>query len=283
MAVSLSAQETTENVATVAIEYLLSLQSRLQASLETSTQPDGVMAELFTYLTEMDDKRVIEEVRNRTEFPMLCNYFTAKWMDYFERKELSQSAIMIRNPDDGNLVMSSAPHLINYEPEVEALIARHSPQPGNRDLVMVGCGAFPETLMRICQIIHAYPRVIGIDSSSEMVESAKQVSARLVKLKPGKPMEFVCDSGASYDYSNAGLAFFANGLKYKRNAVLRAAATMPQDGIIVVRNGENLGRLIYEDVFENGPLDGLELVDSVYIGLESIIYLLKKTPIVSSA
>ena len=130
-----------------------------------------------------------------------------------------------------------------------------------RNLVMVGCGAFPATLFWLCD---HFPRVhyTGLDIDARCVGTATKLTEAM-----GIEMDFKVIDGRDYDFADADFVYVANQVAPKK-AVLEQVG---RSGItrVVVREPTRKGELLAEAVRYDLPEEFV--VESE--GVESPIFL----------
>lgn len=134
--------------------------------------------------------------------------------------------------------------------------------PACRNLVMVGCGAFPATLFWLRD---HFPRAryTGLDLDARCVETATKLTEAM-----GIEMDFKVVDGSDYNFADADFVYVANLVVSKR-AVLEQVARSSNVTRVVVREPTRKGELLAEAVRYDLPEDFA--VESE--GVESPIFL----------
>lgn len=236
------------------------------------------MESMFAYFSDVKNDEVVNAVEKHAAFDSLQTFLSHHWLQNFYAKEVAQGNRMLSGIEPYGLQTTDYQYLINFDPEIMELIEKYAPSEHNYELVMAGCGPYPETLIRMytSSICHM-SRFNGLDNQHEAITIAKRLCDKFVKPLPNKKLYFTQTLSEQYDYSSAGLIILANSLRNKRKTLERAIATMPHDATIIVRNPMRLGKLIQDDIFKDGPLvKNIAMEKFVPIGIKSSIYVFKK-------
>lgn len=232
---------------------------------------------MFSYFSEIDNDEVIKAVEQDKQYALLQSYFSPIWLYNFYTKEVKQVNDMLSGKEAYGLQITDYQYLINFDPEILELIETYAPKHHDYELVMAGCGPYPETLIRMyMSTICTMNRFNGLDSQHEAITMAQKLCERFLAPLPDREIYFTQSPSERYDYGSAGVIILANSLRNKRMTLERIAATMPENAVIIVRNPMRLGKLIQEDVFNGTPLVGITIVKFVPIGIKSSIYVFKK-------
>lgn len=110
------------------------------------------------------------------------------------------------------------------------------------NIVMVGCGSFPFTLLSFA---YKYPEktFIGIDLNKNAIENAIELK-ELLKVKN---IKFKLYSGKSYDYKDAELILIAD-LASKKRDILNQIYKTNKEARVIIRNPILYGILICDEV-----------------------------------
>jgi hypothetical protein len=226
----------------------------------------------FYFAGSIKNEDLANTVKLHMDFPSLCEFYSNHYAHHFHQKELNQAQQLLA----GTKYLDSVPeaHVQHYDQDANELkfVSRANRQ---HDFVVVGCGLFPETLMR-CYKTEDFSRFIGIDIDTEITEMAANVFSAYMPLQPKKSVLFTATYGQEYNYSQASVIFIANSVKNKQAIIERAVATMPDDAIILARSSQRLCSLVFEDIYEQGSIAGIKEKASVATGTMSKTYMLMK-------
>lgn len=117
-----------------------------------------------------------------------------------------------------------------------------------RRLVMVGCGAFPATLLWFSDQLPAID-YIGLDIDPDCVELANRLAAALGRHN----LRFTTIDGSDFDYSGADFVYVANQVVPKRTVLERLLQYATPQLQVVVREPTHLGELLATPVRPDLP------------------------------
>lgn len=126
--------------------------------------------------------------------------------------------------------------------------------PAPKNLVMVGCGALPYTLLHACWKTPSLS-CTGLDYDNGSLVLAHKVRECLGL--EGR-IHYITQNGHMFDYHDHDLIVVANIVSPKHRVLERITATAPRGAVIVVRNPVTFGELLWEDA-RYTYLNGLEL------------------------
>lgn len=123
-------------------------------------------------------------------------------------------------------------------------------------MVMVGCGAFPHTLIHAC-LTNPGLQCIGLD-----YENSSLVQAHRVRTSLGLSdrLHYLTQNGNVFDYRGHDLVLIANIVTQKHAVLKRIARTAEKGTIVVVRNPVTFGEILWDDAQYN-DINGLEIKD----------------------
>lgn len=125
-----------------------------------------------------------------------------------------------------------------------------------RNLVMVGCGAFPHTL--ICAALTNDDLICtGLDYDNSSLVLAHKVRQHLGLTSR---IHYVTQNGDVFDYHDHDLIIIANIVSPKAAVLKRVVYTSRKGAIVVVRNPVTFGEVLWDDA-HYGRINDLELVD----------------------
>lgn len=110
------------------------------------------------------------------------------------------------------------------------------------NLVMVGCGPLPETILYLSENTDV-KSIVGIDYNQEAIYMAGEMIQSLGQSDKVKLMHY---NGVEYDYKNADLIIVANFISPKAKVLQRIANTAKNGAKILVRTPILLGKMLYE-------------------------------------
>jgi hypothetical protein len=109
---------------------------------------------------------------------------------------------------------------------------------GCRRFVMVGCGRYPSTILRVHDMTDI-PEIIGLDIVPEAVDMVRDL-ARHFHLRR---VHAEVSDGCAFDFADAQIVFVANMVTPKSGVVSSIAETAPREVQVVVREPYSLGKL----------------------------------------
>jgi hypothetical protein len=114
--------------------------------------------------------------------------------------------------------------------------------------VMVGCGAFPATL--IYAHLHCpKARIVGLDLDPGIFRVAQQV----LHASRASRVDLRCHDASDFDYANSDVVYLANQVRGKRAVLSRVAETAGPEARVVVREPVGAGKLLAECVSDDPP------------------------------
>lgn len=254
------------------INFFCELKKKIEDTPATSTESH--LKELIKVLTSTYDYELARQVRKHPDFSALNTFFSVIWNAFFLDKEKLHSKEIIAGVRPAGIKMSEEKHLANYHVEFDELkMLKMQNQSG--EFINIACGAFPESLMQAYQRL-SYSEFIGLDFDAEAIDTSRKVAPLCLELFQTKRLVFKCIPAEEYDYSSARVVFIMNSARNKKDIMQRILQTMPDDGVIIARNPPRLGRIIYEDMFEDGGADGFEVFDSIEKNALVTVYALRK-------
>lgn len=260
------------------IGRLTAYKEKIVQSTASGNDLDPVMESMFAYFSEVSNDAVVNALEQHPEYDSLRSFLSHYWLQNFYIKEVNQGNSILSGKEPYGLQTTNYQYLINFDPEIMELIDSYAPRRQDYELVMAGCGPYPETLIRmymspICRM----NRFNGLDNQHVAITIAQELCDRFVTQMPNKNLYFTHTHSEIYDYSTSGVIILANSLSKKRSTLERAIATMPHDAAIIVRNPMRLGKLIQDDIFKEGPLpENIIMKEFVPIGIKSSIYVFKR-------
>jgi trans-aconitate methyltransferase len=117
-----------------------------------------------------------------------------------------------------------------------------------RRLVMVGCGAFPATLLWFSDQLPAID-YIGLDIDPDCVALANRLAQALGR----RNLRFETINGSDFDYSGADFVYVANQVTPKRAVLERLLQSATPQLQVVVREPTDLGQLLATAVRSDLP------------------------------
>lgn len=123
-----------------------------------------------------------------------------------------------------------------------------------KNMVMVGCGALPYTLLHACWKKPSLA-CTGLDYDNGSLVQAHKVRSCL---RLDERIHYITQNGHMFDYRDHDLIVVANIVSPKHRVLERIATTAPRGAVIVVRNPVTFGELLWEDA-RYTYLNGLEL------------------------
>lgn len=118
---------------------------------------------------------------------------------------------------------------------------------GKNNVVMVGCGSLPQTVLCLYDNTKA-ENIVGLDNNQESIYIAREMVKSINRVDRINLIH--CD-GLNYDYGNADLVYVANFIKPKTKVIDRIAETA-KDGVnVIVRSPVSFGKMFYENALED--------------------------------
>jgi hypothetical protein len=127
---------------------------------------------------------------------------------------------------------------------------------GAKKMVMVGCGAFPHTLIHTCLTRRDW-ECTGVDHDNTSIILALKVRDSL-NLR-GR-LHYITQNGCIFDYSDHDVVMVANIVSPKFDVLRRVVETAKEGAIIVLRNPVTFGEVLWEDA-RYTALKGIEVVE----------------------
>ena len=139
--------------------------------------------------------------------------------------------------------------------------------PTYRNLVMVGCGAFPATLFWLCD---HFPRAhyTGLDIDARCVGTATKLTEAM-----GIAMDFKVIDGRDYDFADADFVYVANQVAPKK-AVLEQVGRSGVTRVVVrepTRKGELLAEAVRYDLPEEFVVEGEGVESPIFLSYDLLL------------
>jgi hypothetical protein len=224
------------------------------------------VAETRKSLTEMarqeDHFLLYYHVKRSSHFPRLTQLLSSQQLAYErldEARAVDQIVSLGKSPKSFDGFAAALGKLDEFRETTFDLtrneadwLAGFAPTPKN--LVMVGCGALPYTLLHACWRRPALS-CTGLDYDNGSLVLAHKVR-KCLKLE-GR-LHYVTQNGHVFDYRDHDVIVVANIVSQKHQVLERIATTAPRGAVIVVRNPVTFGEVLWEDA-RYTYLNGLEL------------------------
>lgn len=256
------------------LSYLVDFKNRVEPMTAQHKQEFvATMEELWTFLTSIEDNRVVIEIQDDERFSAIQKSLFKKWHEYISLTEtgVAEKFIAAKNlNENSNFSALSEEDYTSVNQELSLL---------NQTLTglivaMVGCGSFPETLMEIYKNNHSIKEAIGIEERSEVLKLASEVIAKV--FPDAKNIKIRTSSAESLDYDDIDVIFLANGLINKETIMRKIYDTAKNDVKILARNPILMGKLLYEDLHTLPSIQSFVVCGSVRASKLSETILLKK-------
>lgn len=183
----------------------------------------------------------LAEARQLGRYRAFFSRCHVRFLQLVERREAAR--MLAREPAD-TLLAGFGAHAAARAADVVALLRA---EPIDR-LVVVGCGAFPATLLHAARDLQV-GEVTGIDVDRAAVALARELAQRLGYVRA----RLEVGDGRHYDYRAADAVYVANQLTGKADVLARVFATAPAAVRVVVREPIGGGRLLAESVLAGLP------------------------------
>lgn len=118
---------------------------------------------------------------------------------------------------------------------------------GKKNVVMVGCGSLPQTILCLYDNTQA-SNIVGLDNNQESIYIAREM---MKNINSSSRINLQHCEGLNYDYGKADLIYVANFIKPKKKVIDRIAQTAKHGANIIVRSPVSFGRMLYEDALDN--------------------------------
>lgn len=207
------------------------------------------MNQFWKFMGEYNDKKIFEEffehsewyVRNRSFF-VDCNDFWIRIMEHEKASAIINSDTnekFFSGNADGKKSSKFIQENFNYiQNEVGFL-------KGLKNIMMVGCGSCPETLIFLKR---RFPKIklTAIDNSKE----AAFISNKLLKYLGYIDVDVLFVDGTRYDYKKHDGIIVANFVTPKKAVLDQIAETANNNTRILVREPEILGKMFFDSALE---------------------------------
>jgi hypothetical protein len=123
-------------------------------------------------------------------------------------------------------------------------------------ITMIGCGAYPTTVLHLSESVRGVP-IVGVDYSTDAVLLAHKIASKVGM----QSVTFIHSSGEEYNYSASNLVIVGNVISHKQAVLSRIRETADKDVMVLVRVPWTAGLLCFEDL-RDGDLAHWRLVAS---------------------
>ncbi|HYH63329.1 MAG TPA: nicotianamine synthase family protein [Urbifossiella sp.] len=171
---------------------------------------------------------------------------TARWRGLNERFEClfewASGLELLLDPGRRTGLDTSGPNFLGAKADA-ALLGQLGGMAAD-ELVFVGSGAFPQTLLYLC---HATPIPVlhGVDFNPERAYFAQRLSR---ECGLDRRLRYTVSHGARFEYRQARVVIVASLVEDKLGVLEQIAATAESGTIVFLRSPAGWGRLLYEDV-----------------------------------
>jgi len=202
-----------------------------------------IMGELRSYIAVAGDENLYE-LFHRGKGSRLYAAFFRSQNDYYMRAMETQQAMELFSSESdtpmGDHIFSQVHTRDHYIQKAESF--RLADLSTVRQVVSVGCGPMPETVLWVRDNT-SIPDIIGIDNAHEAIHLCR----RLVNQLCLNRVHFQHVDARDYNYKSADLVFVANFVAAKTGILDRIAQTGNSRTQILVEVPTGLQRLVYSD------------------------------------
>ena len=202
------------------------------------------MEDLWDYIKKYANDEVINIFLHTDEF-ITFRKKLGRFQEYYERAmEMGEAMVINANilQNDPEKLLNFAKNnfvVDNYKMVQRELDLFENKNP--KQLVMVGCGPLPETILFIADNTNI-PEIVGIDCNQEAISMAGDV----VKAMGHKDrVKLVYSYAEEYDFKDADIIHIANATHNKGIVLDKVAKTAKKNVEIIVRNPSMLSNLMY--------------------------------------
>ncbi len=209
--------------------------------------PRHVMDELWRVVTSVRDEPTLRAVTASVDFSRLRQTLAVPWAAHIREMERVQSDRLVSHPHERGGSVLATEGYAGVGAELATLAGRTFDR-----AVVVGCGAYPETMIALGDHGVVTDRGVALDRDPVTVRLANKILSRHRAAWPGTTVRAHAADGRHFDYREVGLVFLANGLTGKRAVLEQVARTGPPDIAVLARTPVGLARLLYEDAGRDG-------------------------------
>lgn len=207
-----------------------------------------IMEELQIFLSSFDENELCEAIFHSEKYPEYKNFFRHQ-NDYFMRAVETVEALDIINKKVG--VDSSLLDIISAEYLKDRYLQKqHDLRLANikgvKNVVMVGCGPFPDTILYLHENTDI-PQIIGLDFNEEAIH----ISAQFIENLGFDRVRLNCIDGNLYDYKDADIIYIAGFVQKKYKILKRITETNQKENIqIIVDSALGMQKMLFDDINE---------------------------------
>jgi trans-aconitate methyltransferase len=202
------------------------------------------MERLWQYIRAYSDEQTVQQFLQSERFPLFRKEFKAH-QDYYERLIEAEEAMVIHS----GILKKSMESLLIFAKNTFVIdnykMVRKEMDMSNMDdakeLVMVGCGPLPETILFLVDNTNI-SHITGIDASNEATMIAGGI---LEAMGHSARVTLECAHGETYDFSHADVIHIADAVCNKNAVFQNIAKTAKKGTRILVRNPSHLARVLF--------------------------------------
>ncbi|MDX9913569.1 MAG: hypothetical protein RBS77_03250 [Candidatus Moranbacteria bacterium] len=227
-------------------KYLTEFDNKIKHISSVGVQKEQfilAMEGLWNFLISIKNEKIVLEIIGDVRFEKIQQSLSKKWHEYISLIETDIAEKYLS--DDANVISSalSEEDYAGVDQELSLLDRKLA----NLNIVMVGCGPYPETLLEIYRNNEDINAAIGIEGRYEVTKLSNKVIAKMLPF--AKNIEVRTSAAEAMDYKDLDIIFLANGLIKKDVILQRIHETAKNSVRILVRNPILMGKLLYEDFY----------------------------------